>query len=210
LILNKMELLKVITDRRSIRRFKQDAVPDEMLREMLNAARLAPSAENCQPWRFVVIKSPSCKEQLAKVVLQPFATQAPLIIVVCADKHAMSKEYLNQRAEELFKARSFFVQPAGKFDPNDYANKRPAGPEMDQSYLQLNVAIAVEHLVLRAVDLGLGTCWVMQFEHKKVKDILSLEDRYEPFVLLPVGFPAQTPKPRPRLTLKDILIKEIN
>jgi len=205
-----MELLYVITDRRSIRRFKQDAVSDEMIRELLDAARLAPSGGNCQPWRFVVIKSPSCKERLAKVVPQPFATQAPLVIVVCVDKNAMSGEYLKQRTEELFEARSFFTPPTGKFDPNDYANKRPTGPEIDQSYLNLNAAIAIDHLTLRAVDLGLGICWVMQFDNKKVKEILSLDDRYEPLVLLPVGFPAQRPKPRPRLPLEEILIKEIN
>lgn len=204
-----MELLKVITDRRSIRRFKPDAVPDEMIRELIDAARLAPSGGNCQPWRFVVIKSPSCKEQLAKFVPQPFVTQAPLVIAVCVDKSAMSKEYLKERTEELFKARSFLAPPTGKFDPNDYANKRPTGPEIDQSFLNLNVAIAIDHLTLRAVDLGLGICWVMQFDNKKVKEILSLDDQYEPLVLLPVGFPGQRPKPRPRLTLEDILIKEI-
>ena len=204
-----MELLKAITDRRSIRRFKSDAVPDEMIREMLNAARLAPSGENCQPWRFVVIKSPSCKEQLAKVVPQPFATQAPLLILVCVDKNAMSKEYLHQRREELFKARSFFVQPAGKLAYNDKATKEQTGTKIDQACLNFNIAIAIDHLILRAVDLGLGTCWVMQFDKTKVKKILSLDERYEPFVLLPIGFSAQSPKPRPRLTLKDILIKEI-
>ena len=204
-----MELLNVIRDRRSIRRFKQDAVPDEMIRELLDAARLAPSGLNCQPWRFVVIKSPSCKERLAKVVPQPFATQAPLVIAVCVDKNAMSGEYLKQKIEELFKARSFFAPPTKKFDPNYDANKKPTEPEIDQSYLNLNVAIAIDHLTLRAVDLGLGICWVMQFDNKKVKEILSLDDRYETVVLLPVGFPAQRPKPRPRLTLEDILIKEI-
>ena len=202
-------MIDVITNRRSIRRFKQNAVPDEMIRELLEAARLAPSGGNCQPWRFVVIKKPSCKERLAKVVPQPFATEAPLVIAVCVDKNAMSGEYIKQRVEELFEARSFFAPPTEKFDPNDYANKRPTGPELDQSYLNLNVAIAIDHLTLRAVDLGLGICWVMQFANRKVKEILSLDERYEPLVLLPVGFPAQRPKPRPRLTLEDILIKEI-
>ena len=121
----------------------------------------------------------------------------------------MTEKYLKQRTEELFKARSFFAPPTEKFDPNDYANKRPTGPEIDQSYLNLNVAIAIDHLTLRAVDLGLGICWVMDFDNKKVKEILSLDDRYEPVVLLPVGFSVQRPKPRPRLTLEDILIKEI-
>ena len=205
-----MEFLKVITARRSIRRFKPDEVPDAMIHELLDAARLAPSSENCQPWRFVVIKSQGCKEQLAKVVPQPFATQAPLIIVACIDSEAMSGDYIQQRTVELFKARSFFAPPTVQFDPNDYARKRPIGPEINQSYLEMNLAIAVDHLTLRAVDLGLGTCWVMQFDNQKVKEILLLDDRYVPYVLLPIGFPAQQPKPRPRLMLKDILVKEIN
>jgi nitroreductase len=121
----------------------------------------------------------------------------------------MTGEYLQQRTEELFKARSFFVPPTEKYDPNDYANKRSTEPEIDQAYLNLNVAIAIDHLTLRAVDLGIGVCWVMDFDNTKVKEILLLRDRYEPVVLLPVGFPAERPKPRPRLTLEDILIKEI-
>jgi len=171
-----MEFMNVITAKRIIRRFKQAPVPDKMIRELLDAARLAPSAGNCQPWRFVVIKSTTCKERLAKVVPQPFVTKAPLIITVCVDRKVMSREYLKQRTEKLFKARSFFAPPIGKFDPNNYANERPTGPEMDLFYLNLNTAIAIDHLILRAADLGLGVCWVMQFDNKKVKEILSLDD----------------------------------
>jgi nitroreductase len=180
-----------------------------MVRELLLAASMAPSAWNCQPCRFVVIKSLSCKEQLGKLTPQPFVTRAPLIIVACIDRRAMSAEYLKQRTNELINARSFFVPPTSIIDPDIYANKNLCGPEVDRSFLNLNAAIAVDQLTLRAVDLGLGVCWVMQFENKKVKDILSLGDRYEPFVLLPVGFPAEKPKPRPRLSMRDILLKEI-
>lgn len=204
-----MEFSKVIAERRSIRRFKPDIVSDVMIRELLNAARLAPSGGNCQPWRFVVIKSQPCREQLAKVVPQLFATQAPMMIVACIDSAAMSEDYTKQRTEELFRARSFFAPPTVQFDPNDYARKRPTTPEINQAYLEMNLAIAVDHLVLRAVDLGLGTCWVMQFDKAKVKEILALDDRYEPIFLLPIGFPSQIPKPRPRLALDDILIREI-
>ena len=203
-----MEFLKVVKNRRSIRRFKKKTVPDEMIRALLDAARLAPSGGNCQPWRFVIVKEFLCKKQLEKFVPQPFSAQAPLLIVVCVDKNAMSIEYLRERKEELIKARSFFISPIDKL--NDYTKKKSSVPVIDRSYLSINVAIAIEHLILRAVDLGLGTCWVMQFDNEKVKEILSLDERYEPFVLLPIGFPAERPKPRPRLTLKDILIKEIN
>ncbi|HQI25459.1 MAG TPA: nitroreductase family protein, partial [Smithella sp.] len=75
-----MEFLKVITERRSIRKFKPDEVPDEIIHALIEAARLAPSGENCQPWRFVVIKNQECKDRLAEVVPQSFATRVPLII----------------------------------------------------------------------------------------------------------------------------------
>jgi len=205
-----MEFSKVIAERRSIRRFKPDIVPDEMIKELLNAARLAPSGDNCQPWRFVVIKNQTYKEKMANAIPQSFVTKAPLVIAVCVDKQAMTKEYFLKRTEELLKARLFFVTPDHKFDLFDYVNTKATSPGVDQSYLNINVAIAIDHLTLRAVDLGLGTCWVMQFDKVKVKKILSLDDHYEPFVLLPVGFPAQKPRPRPRFTLQDILIKEFD
>lgn len=204
-----MELIDIINNRRSIRKFKPDLVSDEMINELLNASRLAPSGGNCQPWRFIVVKDSASKERLSKVIPQPFVARAPVIIVVCVDHMAMSGDYMRKRAEELFRARSFFAAPNTNFDLSDYSKKRPVGPAIDAAYLNLNVAIAIDHLTLRAVDLGLGACWVMQFDNEKAKGILSLEDRYEPFVLLPVGFPDQMPKPRPRLALEDILIKKI-
>lgn len=204
-----MELLNIITERRSIRKFKPNVVPDDMIKKLLDAARLAPSAGNCQPWRFVVVKNLSCKELMTRAIPQPFVTQAPLVIVVCIDKIAMSDEYLKQRREELFAARSFFVSPTGTFDSDDCLDKRITEPKFDLSYLSINVAIAIDHLTLRAVDLGLGTCWVMKFDNDKIKEALQLDDRYEPFVILPIGFPSQKPKLRPRMALKDILIKEI-
>lgn len=202
-----MEFLKVISGRRSIRRFKKETVPDEMIKALLNAARLAPSGGNCQPWRFVIVKKILCIKQLAKFVPQPFVTRAPLLIVVCVDKNAMSIKYLKERTEELIKVRSFFLSSRDKL--GDFTKKKKFAPEIDLSYMNLNVAIAVDHLILRAVDLGLGTCWVMQFDRRGIREVLSLDDRYEPLALLAIGFPAQSPKPRPRLRIKDILIKEI-
>ena len=204
-----MELIQAINDRRSIRRFKDEAVPEAMVTQLLDAARLAPSGNNYQPWRFVVVKDKLCKEQLRSSITQPFVAQAPVLIIACVDCGVLNIDYQKERLQELFAARAFFAPPNAKFDATEYIKKSGDGPNIDEAYLFINVAIAVDHLVLRAVDLGLGTCWVLGFDRKKVKDILMLEDRYEPFVLLPVGFPAQNPKPRPRLEIQDILIKEI-
>jgi len=63
----------------------------------------------------------------------------------------------------------------------------------------LNVAIAIEHMVLEAVELGLGSCWVRLFDEKKVKQLLALPEHFRVVALLPVGVPNEEPKPRPRL-----------
>ena len=84
---------------------------------------------------------------------------------------------------------------------------------MDQAtaegYLRLNAAIAIDHITLRAVDLGLGTCWVMMFDQEKAKQALGLDDNYNVVALIPVGYPDQSPGPRPRLERDQILLKEL-
>lgn len=81
--------------------------------------------------------------------------------------------------------------------------------ETAKAYLWQNAGIAVEHMVLKAVDLGLGSCWVGIVDREKAKKILKLEDRYDIVALLPIGYPDQEPSPRTRLPMNEILLKEI-
>ena len=78
-----------------------------------------------------------------------------------------------------------------------------------KSYLYLNAAIALEHIALRAVDLGLGSCWIMMFNSKKAKEVLELDERYDVVALLPVGYPDQNPLQRPRLKLDELILQTI-
>jgi nitroreductase len=71
-----------------------------------------------------------------------------------------------------------------------------------------NVAIAVEHIVLQAVEIGLGTCWVRWYEDDKVKEILGIPEHVEVMALLPVGVPDEEPSQRPRLSLDKIVFNE--
>jgi nitroreductase len=80
-----MNLYEVITQRQSIRRYKPDPVPDEKISRILEAARLAPSACNIQPWKFLVIKSQSAKSKLHDV-FQPWVLTAPIIIAGLGNK----------------------------------------------------------------------------------------------------------------------------
>jgi len=205
-----MELLNVIQSRRSIRKFKSNEVPDAVIRELLDAARLAPSGSNLQATRFVVIKSPVERMKLKECTPLPFVAHAPVIIACCIDKEAMGSTQVRYR--ELMEAQAFVGTPLAD-DPAlmEAAAKRRSS--MDQAtikaYLSLNAAIAIEHIVLRAVDLGLGSCWIMMFDSAKTKGMLGLDDRYDVVALLPIGYPDQSPGPRPRVPLEELILKEV-
>jgi nitroreductase len=74
--------------------------------------------------------------------------------------------------------------------------------------MAFNVAIAVEHIVLRALDFGLGTCWVRLIEEQKVREIFGWDDNLYVVALLPVGYPDESPPPRKRLPVQELLINE--
>jgi nitroreductase len=205
-----MELLKAIQSRRSIRKFKSNEVPDHIIKELLDAARLAPSGSNLQATRFVVIKSPVERMKLKECTPLPFVAHAPVIIACCIDKEGMGNTQVRYR--ELMEAQAFVGTPLAD-DPTlmEAAAKRRSS--MDQAtikaYLSLNAAIAIEHIVLRAVDLGLGSCWIMMFDSAKTKSMLGLDDRYDVVALLPIGYPEQSPAARPRLPLEELILKEV-
>jgi len=75
--------------------------------------------------------------------------------------------------------------------------------------ISLQTALAIELMMLKAVDLGLGTCWVASFDERALKTILELDERYAIVALLPVGYPDQAPGPRPRLAVDQLLLKTL-
>jgi len=85
-----MELMEAIRNRRSIRRYKPDPVPENVLKEVLEAARLAPSWANRQCWRFIVVKD---KEKRKKITMRDWAAEAPVVIVGCADPNASGNKF---------------------------------------------------------------------------------------------------------------------
>jgi nitroreductase len=203
-----MELLKVMKARRSIRKFKSDPVPDKYIQELIEAAQLAPSGSNLQPARYFVIKSKEARAKLNECTSLPFVSQAPVIIVCCADTQAFANS--GQRFSELKDSGAFSGTPLDSISSDDYTKRRRVMDEATtKAYLSLNVAIAIDHIILRAVDLGLGTCWVMMFDQEKTRKAFDIPERYDIIALLPVGYPDQDPAQRPRLALKELLLKEL-
>lgn len=97
-----MDILELIKSRRSIRRFKSEPIPKEDLMKILEAARWAPSAGNCQPWEFIIVTKEETKHKLAMAALgQIWMTEAPVIIVVCANIPRTSWRY-GERGRTLY------------------------------------------------------------------------------------------------------------
>jgi nitroreductase len=88
-----MELSEAIKKRRSIRAYKKQDVSEETVEKLIDAASLAPSAGNIQPWKFVIARNPDTKKKLAQAANQAFIEEAPVVIVVCANEKRSSMGY---------------------------------------------------------------------------------------------------------------------
>ena len=196
---------EAIEQRRSIRKFKADAVPDEYLRALIDAARLAPSGSNAQPWRFKIVTDEAIRLKLAEAAYdQSFIAQAPVVLVCCAD------------VQGYFAGTVSGIQDLGKAGAVETSIVRRIRKRVEElrtmevedviPRIALNVGIAIEHIVLRALDFGLGSCWVRAFDEQMVKDIFGWRDSISVVALLPVGYPDEAPASRKRRTIEEILI----
>ena len=195
-----------IEKRRSIRKFKPDPVSDEHIMALIEAARLAPSASNTQPWRFKIVSDDETKAKLAVAAYhQSFVAQAPVVLVCCADLHGYF-EGITARSQEFGKE--------GALEETMMRVLRERAEQLKTMNVQdlapgiaFNVAIAVEHIVLRALDFGLGSCWVRMIDEQKIKDIFGWGNSMHVVALLPLGYPDEAPAPRKRRTIEEIILE---
>lgn len=176
------KVFNVIKERYSVRKYEDRPIEDEKLQMILEAARLAPSASNTQPWHFYVVKDKEKIKALSekmplgtKVVINSFIAQAPVVIAATAGPVNL-----------LQKITTFIV------------NKR---------WYYIDVAIALEHMVLTAWELGIGSCWIGWFDEKKVKKLLDIPQGEEVIDLLTLGYPEEKrlPFPKHRKKLEEII-----
>ena len=165
-----MEFRKLITERYSVRAYKPDPVSQDVLHQVLEAARLAPTAANCQPFQIIVIHTAGREAELRRIYHRPWFVQAPLILCACG------------------------VPAQGWVRSED-----------KRRYLDVDVAIVMDHLILAASDLGLGTCWIAAFNAKAAREILHLPDDVEPLIFTPLGYPADQPGPKERKPLEELV-----
>lgn len=159
-----VSFLELVTKRYSVRHYKDTPVPQEMIERCIEASRLAPSACNSQPWKFVVVNDIAIKDKLAHaafeglVDLNHFAYQAPVLVLIVSERQNFSA-----KIGSLLKRKNFSL---------------------------MDIGIAAEHFCLQATEEGLGTCMLGWFNEKKVKKMLSIPMFRRVELIISVGFSA--------------------
>jgi len=156
-----MSVLDAILRRRSIRSYRSEPIPEEVLRNILEAGRLAPSADNLQPWHFIVITDSRTKVKLSGGRWNRFIKDSAFTVVGCG-----------------------------------YA---------DNEWSTIDVAIALENMVIAAEAQGVASCWIGDFEEKEVKELLGIPDNLKIIALVSFGYPAEKPSPSDKKSLKEIV-----
>jgi nitroreductase len=174
-------MIKEIKLRSSIRKYIDKPVDDEKILRLLESARLAPSGSNTQPWHFIIIRDEEIKQRIAKVSHnQEWMLSAPVFIVCVADIRSRIESDIEIILDE-------------------------ESPQNDLKKIIRDTAIAVEHIVLEAINEGLGTCWVAWFTQNEIRPILGLPNDKYVVSIITIGFPDEEPKPRNRKELKEII-----
>ena len=199
-----MNTFEAISTRRSIRKFKPDPVPPALITRCLEAARLAPSGTNCQPWKFLVVRDAGKRQQIMEAAYgQPMFGQAPVTIVLLGDTKAYRKRF--RTGQELIQTGALAREDAERAQD---AYKEMKQVEDDVGAITMNCMIAGQSLILEAADLGLGSCWVMLFKCERISELFELPKNLFPIALIPLGYPGQNPPPRPRYPLEEVAFDE--
>jgi len=149
-----MNFLELAKQRYSSRNYKNQKIEKEKMLYVLEAARIAPSAANKQPWHFILIDEPELLNNIKSIYERNWIVNVPAVILICGD---FSKAWV-RRSD-------------------------------NKNHLDIDIAIAVDHMTLAATDIGLATCWVCNFDVKKCCELFKLPKNLEPIVLLPIGYP---------------------
>ena len=167
-----MEFQELIAQRYSVRAYKPDDVPSNMIDKILEAARLAPTAANRQSFKLFVIKTAGFKDELKNIYHQEWFTQAPYVIGICGI-------------------------PEGSWIRKDGKN-----------YADVDSAIVMDHVILAATNMGLGTCWIGAFDPNAARKFLELPQEMEPIAFTPIGYPADHVRMKKRKPI-DKLVRYI-
>ena len=171
------DLMEIIKERRSIRKYEEKDIPEELVSRVLDTVKWAPSWVNTQCWEVVVVKDKIIKEGLQATISKgnPAAKSivaAPVVLAVCG---------------RLGKSGYYKDKVSTKFG----------------DWYMFDVGLATQTICLAACDFGLGTVIVGLFDHDRAKEILNVPAGYELVVLIPMGYPAKTPSAPKRREMNE-------
>jgi nitroreductase len=164
-----MDFYELINKRYSVRTYKPDPVDDDILLKVLDAARLAPTASNQQPFQIIVLHTRGREKELLSICRRDWFVQAPLVLCMCGIP------------------QSAWVRKDGK------------------QYLGVDIGIVMDHLVLAATEMGLGTCIIGAFDIGNARKVLSIPEDVEPMLFTPLGYPADIPGIKERKNLDELV-----
>lgn len=174
-----MDFLQLVQQRQSDRAFDPNRpVEQDKIERIIEAARLAPSACNGQPWRFIVVNNPAIKSEVAKccvsnvLLINHFTQQAPLHIVVVEEKSNFSSNF--------------------------------GGWMKDKAFPQVDIGIAAAHICLAATAEGLGSCMIGWFNEDKLKEILSIPKSKRILLNIVIGYPIKPTRDKKRKKSEEI------
>jgi nitroreductase len=187
-----MEVFEAIKNRRSIRHYRPDLVDEKTVNSILEAAHWAPSWSNNQCWRFIIVSDNRIKTQVADTLTKikiddemlenagaTAIKQAPLLIVVCAEK-----------GQAGYNTDGTTTTDKGKY------------------WFMFDVALAVENLTLAAQASGLGTVIIGGFDSVEVERLLGVPDGFAVVTMTPLGYPEEKGQISPRKKLGEVTYKD--
>jgi len=171
-----MNFYELIAKRQSERQYDTRPIEAEKIMQCIEAARMAPSACNAQPWKFIVVDEPELKQQLAAATagmgMNKFAFDAPVIVAIVLEKPNMMS-----KIGSVLKGKE---------------------------YTLIDIGIAATHFCLQATDLGLGTCMIGWFDEKKVRKLLQIPNKKRIPLLLTVGYSTDEMRKKQRKELNIV------
>ena len=159
-----MSSIDFILTRRSIRHYDKKDIPEDILNQVFEAGRNAPSAVNRQPFHFIIVNDEEAKKELSKGMFNRHIKGSPAVIIGCADVNSV----------------------------------------LTGKWAIIDVAIAMQNMVIAAWTLGIGSCWIGDFNEKKVKKLLKIPDKWKVVALVTLGYPAEQPKHRKKKPVEEL------
>lgn len=168
-----MTFSDLVTQRQSVRRYASTPVESEKINLCLEAARMAPSASNSQPWHFIVVDNEPLRTEVAKAtftdiqLINKFTLQAPVLVVIVIEKAKLIT--------------------------------RPAMLVKEKEWPLIDIGIAAGHFCLQATELGVGTCMIGWFDEKKLQKLLNIPSGKSIGLVISAGYPEKGYKLRTKI-----------